>query len=143
MLGPPYHLTERADRVRALAEARRALYPGGVVAAAAISRYASTLDGLFRGLLREPGFDAVVERDVTDGQHPTPTTSPAGSPPRTSTYPTNCWPRPPTPDSTSWVWWPWRARRGCCPIWTVGLATTVSCCYRPSAESKPPPLSSA
>jgi SAM-dependent methyltransferase len=72
LLGPLYHLTERADRVRALAEARRVLRPRGVLAAAAISRYASTLGGLFRGQLRHPGFEAIVERDLIDGQHRNP-----------------------------------------------------------------------
>jgi SAM-dependent methyltransferase len=69
LLGPLYHLTDRADRVRALAEARRVLRPGGVLAAAAISRFASTGDGLLRGYLDEPGFEAIVERDIRDGQH--------------------------------------------------------------------------
>lgn len=72
LLGPLYHLTERADRVRALEEARRVLGPGGVLAAAAISRHASTLDGLFRGHLRKPGFEAIVARDIADGQHRNP-----------------------------------------------------------------------
>ena len=72
LLGPLYHLTERADRVRALAEGCRVLGPGGVLAAAAISRYASTLDGLFGGRLREPGFEAIIERDISDGQHRNP-----------------------------------------------------------------------
>jgi ubiquinone/menaquinone biosynthesis C-methylase UbiE len=76
LLGPLYHLTERADRVRALAEARRVLRPGGVVAAAAISRFASTCDGLLRGYLDEPGFEAIVERDLRDGQHRNPTGRP-------------------------------------------------------------------
>src|SRR3981081_4526121 len=40
MLGPLYHLTGRADRVTALREAARAVRPGGVVIAAAISRNA-------------------------------------------------------------------------------------------------------
>ena len=53
LLGPLYHLVERADRVRALAEARRVCRPGGVVLAAAISRYASTFDGFFRGFVDE------------------------------------------------------------------------------------------
>lgn len=39
MLGPLYHLAERADRVCALAEALRVTRPGGVVFAGAISRY--------------------------------------------------------------------------------------------------------
>jgi hypothetical protein len=76
LLGPLYHLTERADRLQALAEARRVLRPGGVVAAAAISRFASTCDGLLRGYLDEPAFGAIVERDLRDGQHRNPTGRP-------------------------------------------------------------------
>jgi ubiquinone/menaquinone biosynthesis C-methylase UbiE len=76
LLGPLYHLTDRADRVRALAEARRVLRPGGVLAAAAISRFASTCDGLLRGYLDEPGFEAIVEGDLRDGQHRNPTGRP-------------------------------------------------------------------
>jgi SAM-dependent methyltransferase len=44
LLGPLYHLVDRADRVRALQEAARVTAPGGVVAAAAISRHAPLLD---------------------------------------------------------------------------------------------------
>jgi ubiquinone/menaquinone biosynthesis C-methylase UbiE len=72
LLGPLYHLTDRADRIAALAEARRVLRPGGVLAAAAISRFASTYDGLLRGFLDEPGFEEIVERDVREGQHRNP-----------------------------------------------------------------------
>jgi ubiquinone/menaquinone biosynthesis C-methylase UbiE len=72
LLGPLYHLTDRADRVIALQEARRTLRPGGVVAAAAISRFASTFDGLARGLLEDPRFEEIVECDVRDGQHRNP-----------------------------------------------------------------------
>jgi ubiquinone/menaquinone biosynthesis C-methylase UbiE len=72
MLGPLYHLTEAADRARALQEAHRVLRPGGLLAAAAISRFASTLDGLFRGFLLEPGFEDLVVRDVAEGQHRNP-----------------------------------------------------------------------
>src|SRR5690349_2495113 len=43
LLGPLYHLPQRADRIGALAEARRVCRRGGVVIAAAISRFASTL----------------------------------------------------------------------------------------------------
>ena len=46
LLGPLYHLVERADRLAALHEARRVVHPGGVVAVAAISRFASLHDGL-------------------------------------------------------------------------------------------------
>jgi SAM-dependent methyltransferase len=76
MLGPLYHLTDRADRVRALREARRVLRPGGALLAAAISRFASALDGLCRGFLKDPQFAAIVGRDLTDGQHRNPTGRP-------------------------------------------------------------------
>ena len=72
LLGPLYHLTEAADRTRALREARRVLRPGGLLAAAAITRFASTLDGVAQGFLLEPGFEAIVERDLADGQHRNP-----------------------------------------------------------------------
>ena len=72
LLGPLYHLPERADRVAALAEARRVVRPGGLVAAAAISRYASTMDGLAKRYLDEPGFEAIVEQDLRDGRHANP-----------------------------------------------------------------------
>jgi SAM-dependent methyltransferase len=72
LLGPLYHLTERAERVGALAEARRVLRPGGIVAAAAISRFASLLDGLKYDRLGEPAFRAIVERDLAEGQHRNP-----------------------------------------------------------------------
>lgn len=76
LLGPLYHLTERGDRLRALAEARRVLRPGGTLVAAAISRFGSTMDGLLRGYLDEPGFEAIVEGALRDGQH----RNPAGRP---------------------------------------------------------------
>jgi SAM-dependent methyltransferase len=71
-LGPLYHLHEGADRARVLAEALRVLRPGGLVAAASISRYASAIDGLFKNLYAEPGFEQVVERDLLDGRHANP-----------------------------------------------------------------------
>jgi ubiquinone/menaquinone biosynthesis C-methylase UbiE len=69
LLGPLYHLPDRSDRVRALRETLRVLKPGGVALIAAISRYASLLDGLFRGYLDDPEFAAIVERDMADGVH--------------------------------------------------------------------------
>jgi ubiquinone/menaquinone biosynthesis C-methylase UbiE len=73
LLGPLYHLIESADRGRALAEARRVLKPGGRLFAAAISRWASALDGLSRELFQDPRFGAIVERDLREGQHRNPT----------------------------------------------------------------------
>jgi hypothetical protein len=50
--------------------------PGGMVAAAAISRFASLLDGLLSGWLGDPAFDAIVKRDLSEGQHRNPTNRP-------------------------------------------------------------------
>jgi len=73
LLGPLYHLVEAADRHTALCEARRVLRPGGVLIAAAISRWASALDGLARNLLGDARFARIVERDLQEGQHRNPT----------------------------------------------------------------------
>ena len=73
LLGPLYHLVDRDDRVRALAEARRVVRPGGVVAAAAIARHASLLAGLFQGLVDDPAFGPILDRDLREGQHRNPT----------------------------------------------------------------------
>ena len=72
LLGPLYHLTERADRVRALTDAGRVARPGAPIAAAAISRFASLLDGLVHDRLADPAFRAIVERDLAEGQHRNP-----------------------------------------------------------------------
>jgi SAM-dependent methyltransferase len=76
LFGPLYHLTDPAERVQALAEARRALIPGGLLLAAYISRFASACDGIQEGALRDPAFAAIVERDLTDGVHLNPTHRP-------------------------------------------------------------------
>ncbi|WP_425565115.1 class I SAM-dependent methyltransferase [Nonomuraea bangladeshensis] len=49
LLGHLYHLPNRADRVRTLTEARRALRPGGVIAAATINRHAAVHDAIYLG----------------------------------------------------------------------------------------------
>jgi len=76
LLGPLYHLTERTDRVRALAEARRVTRPGGIVAAAVISRCATTLDGFFRGFVDKPAFTALMTAGLKSGQHRNPGAEP-------------------------------------------------------------------
>ena len=73
MLGPLYHLTEEKDRRAAISEAWRVLRKNGVLMAAAISRYASALDGLSRDLFKDQGFMPIVERDLVDGHHQNPT----------------------------------------------------------------------
>lgn len=54
LMGPLYHLTERDERVRAIAEARRCARPGGIVAAATINRTAGWNDFL---LFKAGGID--------------------------------------------------------------------------------------
>ena len=76
LLGPLYHLTEREDRVRALQEALRVLRPEGLLAAAAISRFAPLFDGLQFHFLDDPDFVRIVERDLREGQHRNPSNHP-------------------------------------------------------------------
>src|SRR5262245_48655004 len=77
LMGPLYHLPERGDRLQALAEARRVCRRGGVIVAAGISRFASTLDGLRAGYLEDPAFAAMAAGDRQDGRHRNPTGDPA------------------------------------------------------------------
>ena len=69
VMGPLYHLTAAEDRLASLREAFRILEAGGIVVVAAISRYASALDGLAQKLSRDPRFVAIRNRDLAEGQH--------------------------------------------------------------------------
>lgn len=69
IMGPLYHLTGATDRLAALREASRVLAKSGTLVVAAISRYASALDGLARNLTIDPAFVAIRDRDLRDGQH--------------------------------------------------------------------------
>jgi ubiquinone/menaquinone biosynthesis C-methylase UbiE len=73
LLGPLYHLTDRADRICALQEAFRVLRQGGLLAAVGISRFASTLAGLIDGYFGDDDFVTIARRDLVDGQHRNPT----------------------------------------------------------------------
>ena len=66
LLGPLYHLTQRADRVQALREAHRIVRTGGPVFGAAISRWAARLDGILRLRLYERTPDAVAIVDAVE-----------------------------------------------------------------------------
>ncbi len=69
LFGPLYHLTDERDRHQALCEAYRVCKPGGILMAVGISRYASAMDGLHSGYLKDPMFAEIVNRDLKNGQH--------------------------------------------------------------------------
>jgi ubiquinone/menaquinone biosynthesis C-methylase UbiE len=69
LMGPLYHLTDHADRQVALREAWRVLKPCGFLAAAAISRFASWMDGLARQFVDDAQFRAILTRDLEAGEH--------------------------------------------------------------------------
>jgi len=76
LLGPLYHLPEPDDRIRALGEARRILKPGGTLFAAAISRFASLMDGVGSGAFADPQFREIVAGDLASGTHRNPSNHP-------------------------------------------------------------------
>jgi ubiquinone/menaquinone biosynthesis C-methylase UbiE len=76
IFGPMYHLTKFEDRQLALREAVRAVRRGGLIAVAAINRFASLFDGLSRGFLFDPKFRRIVESDLAEGQHRNPDNRP-------------------------------------------------------------------
>lgn len=76
LMGPMYHIVDRSDRLAVLSEARRVVRPGGPVVIATISRFASAMDGLFRDYLQDPGFEQIVEQDLSTGQHRNPSGNP-------------------------------------------------------------------
>jgi len=76
MLGPLYHLIDKAERIQALAEARRVLKPNGLLIAAIISRYASLIDGLRFNLIADENFVKILTQDLETGIHNNPTENP-------------------------------------------------------------------
>jgi ubiquinone/menaquinone biosynthesis C-methylase UbiE len=76
LLGPLYHLTDEQDRAQALQEARRVLRPGGRLLAAAITRFISTINGMTEGAIADATFRSIIDRDLREGQHRSPTASP-------------------------------------------------------------------
>lgn len=76
LLGPLYHLPARQDRSAALEESQRVLKQGGILFCAAISRFASFLDGMKQGYLFNPEFARIVLKDLNEGRHENPDMDP-------------------------------------------------------------------
>jgi SAM-dependent methyltransferase len=72
LLGPLYHLIDRAERVGALRECARIVRPGGPVFAAAISRWAARIDGMLREriYLKHPAVLDLIDRIDRTGMLP-------------------------------------------------------------------------
>jgi SAM-dependent methyltransferase len=72
LLGPLYHLTDRAERVLALRECMRIVRPGGPVIAAAISRWAVRIDGMLRErlYLKYPAVVGLIDEIDRTGMMP-------------------------------------------------------------------------
>ncbi|WP_406175278.1 class I SAM-dependent methyltransferase [Streptomyces sp. NBC_00996] len=72
LLGPLYHLIDRADRDRALTEAYRVLKPGGLLAAAGINRYSSLFEhAAYAHLHKEAmqaSIDGILRSQIHDGK---------------------------------------------------------------------------
>lgn len=80
LMGPLYHLTELADRVLALSEARRVLRPGGVLVAEVITRYITLLESsTSAALLGRPETFANHDREAATGLSQDPVDTPDGS----------------------------------------------------------------
>jgi hypothetical protein len=129
LLGPLYHLPDRADRVRALAEATRV--SRGLVVAAAISRWAPLYFGMLSGEIDSPLYTRLLREDLATGtRRAARSTSLTASPPATCTDPTRSRARSPTPGSPSWTCWLSRAWRSGCPtLPTVcPIRTDARCC---------------
>ncbi len=74
--GPLYHLQLKEDRAKALEEAKRVLKPGGIMLGFAINYTASTLVGLWQGLIHESRFYKMCIEELTTGIHNPPTDLP-------------------------------------------------------------------
>lgn len=75
-MGPLYHIQKAEERIRALHQAARVLKPGGYLFCVIISKFASYIDGLVSGYIRDPEFRKIVKGDLKDSCHSNPTGKP-------------------------------------------------------------------
>src|SRR5260221_14345868 len=69
LLGPLYHLTDYADRIKTLQEAHRLLKPGGDVFLVGSLRFASLLCCFFRERNVLPPFVKIIKNTLLTGQY--------------------------------------------------------------------------
>lgn len=69
LMGPLYHLTDKSDRIKAICEAYRVLKPNNRIICEVISRFASMTDGFNNGLINDPEFIPIMNKDIETGLH--------------------------------------------------------------------------
>ena len=74
LMGPQYHLRNRADRLKSLSESMRMLKPGGLLVVAGISKFSSTtwavsVYGEKNNFLDDPIYFKMIEDEMTTGNH--------------------------------------------------------------------------
>jgi ubiquinone/menaquinone biosynthesis C-methylase UbiE len=74
--GPLYHLQSKADRIRAIAEAKRVLKPESFVLGFAINHSASTIAALLNGFIHAPEIFEMCKQELMSGIHTPPKSMP-------------------------------------------------------------------
>ena len=69
LMGPLYHVQKSDERLSILHEAIRVLKPGGHLFCTIISQFASFIDGLVSGYIRDPEFRKIIEGDLQNSCH--------------------------------------------------------------------------
>jgi 2-polyprenyl-3-methyl-5-hydroxy-6-metoxy-1,4-benzoquinol methylase len=69
LMGPLYHLQEKKQRLLALSEAKRVLKLNGIIFAAAISKFASLIDGFRSDFVEDNEFKRILVGDLKNGKH--------------------------------------------------------------------------
>jgi ubiquinone/menaquinone biosynthesis C-methylase UbiE len=72
MHGPLYHLQQKAERVKALSEAKRVLKSGGILLGFAINHSASTIVSFVNGTIHMPEILKMCREELTTGLHHSP-----------------------------------------------------------------------
>ncbi|MBV8390775.1 MAG: class I SAM-dependent methyltransferase [Mucilaginibacter sp.] len=74
--GPLYHLQSKADRIKAISEAKRVLKPEGIVLGFAINHTASTIAALLNGFIHVPEIFDMCMEELKSGIHTPPKNMP-------------------------------------------------------------------